>query len=209
MDVEEGPSGVESGSVDKEANGDEYEGMKELPKDERGGYVEDDESDIDLSDLDEGTSIAGLFGLAARQADNNGTLERLEPLLDKRKKVDEELDDSFNARDFPTYFSDGALGLAEERDRNSDNLVFSDSDDEDDAQDLGHLEYILKDGAPIWLTIREGRPGAIENLAGGAGGAEQRNGAGNCIVNPPVNDQADSAAPGQEANEEMEPNLDG
>lgn len=209
VDVEEGPSGVGSGSVDKETNGDEYEGMKELPKDEGGDYVEDDESDSDLSDLGEGTSIAGLFGLAARQAERNGALERPEPPPEKREKADKELDDDFDPRDFPTYFSDGALDHTEERDRNSDTLLFSDSDDDDDdAQDLGHLEHILRDGAPLGLRIREVRPGAVENLAGGAVGAEQQNGAGNGIANPPANDQGNPVAPVQEVNEEMEPNLD-
>jgi E3 ubiquitin-protein ligase MARCH6 len=207
--VEEGPSGIGSGGVDKETNGDEYEGLKELPKDERGDYVEDDESDSDLSDLGEGTSVAGLFGPAARQADNDGALEQPEPIPEKRERVDKESEDDFDPRDFPTYFSDRTLDLVEERDRNSDNLLFSDSDDDDDdAQDLGHLEHILRDGAPAGLRIREVRPGAVENLAGGDGGIGQQNGLGNGIVNPPGNDQLDPVAPIQEANEELEPNLD-
>ena len=209
VDVEEGPSGVGSGGVDKETNRDEYEGMKELPKDERGDYVEDDESDTDLSDLREGTSIVDLTRLAARQADTSGALERPEPIPERREGVDKEPDDDFDPKDFPAYFSDGTLDLIEERDRNSDNLPFSDSDDEDDdAQDLGHLEHILRDGAPVGLRIREVRPGAVENLAGGAGGIEPQNGVGNGIVDPPANDQADPVAPVQEVNEELEPNLD-
>jgi len=209
VDVGEGPSGVGNGGVDKETSHDEYEGMKELPKDEGGDYVEDDESDSDLSDLGEGTSTAGPFGLVERQANNNGAPERLGPLPERREKADKELEDDFDPRDFPAYFSDGTLDLIEERDRNSGNLLFSDSDDEDDdAQDLGHLEHILRDGAPVGLRIREVRPGAVENLAGAVGGVGQQNGAGNGIANPPANDQADPVAPAQEANEEMEINLD-
>jgi E3 ubiquitin-protein ligase MARCH6 len=196
VDVEEGPSGVGSGGVDKETNRDEYEGMKELPKDGGGDYVEDDESDTDLSDLGEGMST-------------NSALERPEPIPERREGADNEPEDDFDPKDFPTYFSDGTLDLIEERDRNSDNLPFSDSDDEDDdAQDLGHLEHILRDGAPVGLRIREVRPGAVENLAGGAGGVGQQNGVGNGIINPPANDQVDPVAPVQEANEELEPNLD-
>ena len=209
VDVGEGPSGVGSGGVDRETNDDEYEGMKELPKDEWGDYVEDDETDSDLSDLGEGTSIAGLFGLAARQANNDGTLERLDPVPERREGVVNEPEDDFDPRDFPTYFSDGTLDPTEGRDQNSDNLLLSDSDDEDDdAQDLGHLEHILRDGAPVGLRIREVHPGAVENLAGGVGGIGQQNGLGNGAVNPPGTDQADPVAPIQEANEEMEPNLD-
>ena len=210
VDVEEGPSGVGSGGVDKETNDKEYEGMKELPKDEKGEYVEDDESDSDLSDLGEGTSIAGLFGLAARQVDDDGgALERPETIPERRERADKESGDDFDPKDFPTYFSDGTLDLMEERDRNSDTLLFSDSDDDDDdAQDLGHLEHILRDGAPAGLRIREVRPGAVENLAGGVGGIGQQNVFGNGAVNPPGNDQVDPVAPIQEANEEMEPNLD-
>ena len=209
VDVGEGSSGVGSGGVDRETNDDEYEGMKELPKDEWGDYVEDDETDSDLSDLGEGTSIAGLFGLAARQANNHGTLERLDPIPERREGVVNEPEDDFDPRDFPTYFSDGTLDPTEGRDQNSDNLLLSDSDDEDDdAQDLGHLEHILRDGAPVGLRIREVRPGAVENMAGGVGGIGQQNGLGNGAVNPPGNDQADPVAPIQEANEEMEPNLD-
>ena len=209
VDVEEGPSGVGSGGVDKETNRDEYEGMKELPKDERGDYVEDDESDTDLSDFHEGTSIADLSRLAARHADTSSALEQPEPIPERREGVDKEPDDDFDPKDFPAYFSDGTLDPIEERDRNSDNLPFSDSDDEDDdAQDLGHLEHILRDGAPVGLRIREVRPGAVENLAGEAGGIEQQNGVGNGIANPPANDQADPVAPVQEVNEELEPNLD-
>jgi len=204
VDVDEGPSSVDGGM-----DHDGYEVMRELPKDERGDYVEDDESDTDLSDLGEGTSIAGLFGLAARHADNNDTLGRPEQAPERREKVDKEVEDDFDPKDFPTYFTDGTLDLIEEPDRHSDNLLFSDSDDEDDdAQDLGHLEHILRDGAPVGLRIREVRPGAVENLAGGIGGNGQQNGAGNGVVNPPVNDRADPAAPVQEVNEEMEPNLD-
>lgn len=209
VDVGEGPSGVGNGGVDKETNRDEYEGMKELPKDERGDYVEDDESDSDLSDLGEGTSIAELFGLPVRQTETNGAPERPEPIPEGRARIDRELEDDFDPRDFPTYFSDGTLDVVEERDRNSDNVVFSDSDDEDDdAQDLGHLEHILRDGAPVGLRIREVRPGAVENLVAGAGGLGQQNGVGNGVVNPPVNDQADPVPPAQEVNEEIEPNLD-
>jgi len=67
--------------------------------------------------------------------------------------VDKELEDDFDPRDFPAYFSDGTLDLIKKRDRNSGNLLFSDSDDEDDnTQDLGHLEHILRDGAPAGLS---------------------------------------------------------
>jgi E3 ubiquitin-protein ligase MARCH6 len=210
-DVKEGPSGFGSGSVDKETNHDEYEGMKELPKDERGRYVEDDESDtdFDFSDLGEGTSTAGLFGLAARQTDSNGTLKPPEPIPERRESVEKELEDDFDPRDFPTYFADGALDPIKERDRNSDNLFFSDSEDEDDdAQDLGHLDHMLGDGAPVGLRIREVHPGAAENLAEGAGGVGQQNGVGNGVVNPPANEQVGPLAPAQEVNEEVEPNLD-
>ena len=208
MDAEEGPNGVGSGGVDKETNRDEYEGMKELLEDEE-DYVEDDESYTDLSDLGEGTSIVDIFNRAARHANTNGALERPEPIPERREVVDKGPDDDFDLKDFPTYFSDGTLDLIEERDRNSDNLPLSDSDDEDDdAQDLGHLEHILRDGAPVGLRIREVRPGAVENLAGGAGGVGQQSGVGNGIVNPPANDQADPVAPVQEVNEELEPNLD-
>ena len=208
-DAEEGPSGTGNGGVDKETN-DEYEGKREMPRDAWGDYAEDDESDTDSSDLGEGTStsIAGFLGLAARQADTNGTLERTEPIPEKREGTDKGLEEDFDPRDFPTYFSDGNLDLIEERDRNSDNPLISDSDDEDDdAQDLGHLEHILRDGAPVGLRIREVRPGAVENLAG-VGGIGQQNGIVNGVVNPPGNDQVDPAAPAQEVNEEMEPNLD-
>jgi len=209
VDAEEGPSGTGSGGVDQETNGDEYEGKMELPRDEWGDYAEDDESDTDSSDLGEGTSIAGLLGLAARQGDSNGTLERPGPVPERREGAEKELEEDFDPRDFPTYFSDGTLDLIEEQDRNSDNPLVSDSDDEDDdAQDLGHLEHILRDGAPVGLRIREVRPGAVENLAGGVGGIGQQNGLVNGAVNPPGGDQADPAAPVQEANEEMEPNLD-
>jgi len=205
-DAEGVPNGTGSGGVDRETS-DEYEGKRELPRDEWGDYAEDDDSDTDSSDLGEGTSIAGLLGLAARQAEANGTLERTEPIPEKREGADKELED-FDPRDFPTYFSDGTLDLIEEHDHNSDNPLFSDSDDEDDdAQDLGHLEHILRDGAPVGLRIREVRPGAVENLAG-VGGIGQQNGPVNGVVNPPGNDQVDPAAPAQEANEEMEPNLD-
>ena len=44
----EGSSGVGSGIVDKGTNGDEYEGTKELPKDEGRGHVGDNQSDTDL-----------------------------------------------------------------------------------------------------------------------------------------------------------------
>ena len=209
VDVEEGPSGVGSGGVDKETNRDEYEGMKDLPKDEGGDYVEDDESDTDLSDLGEGKSIADLFRLPGRQTDTNGVPERPDPIPERREGVDKEPEDDFDPKDFPTYFSDGTLDLIEERDRNSDNLPFSDSDDEDDdAQDLGHLEHILRDGAPVGLRIREVRPGAVENLAGVGAAVGQQNGVGNGIVDPPANDQEDPVAPVQEVNEELEPNLD-
>ena len=206
-DAEEGSSGFGSGSVDKETNNEEYEGLKELPKDEGGSYVEDDESDTDfLSDLGEGPSIVGP---AARQADTNGVLERPEPIPERQERVGKEPEDDFDPKDFPTYFSDGTLDLVEERDRNSENLLFSDSEDEDDdAQDLGHLEHILRDGAPVGLRIREVRAGAVENLAGGAGGVGQQNGVGDGVVNPPANDPVDPVAPVQEVNEEMEPNLD-
>lgn len=208
VDVEEGPSGVGSGGVDKETSRDEYEGMKNLPKDEGGDYVEDDESDTDLSDLGESKSIADLFGSLGRQIDTNGVPERPGPVPERRERVDKEPEDDFDPKDFPTYFSDGTLDLIEERDRNSDNLPFSDSEDEDDdAQDLGHLEHILRDGAPVGLRIREVRPGAVENLAG-VGAVGQQNGVGNGIVDPPANDQADPVAPVQEVNEELEPNLD-
>ena len=209
LNAEEGPSGVGSGGVDKETNDDGYEGMKELPKDEWGDYVEDDESDSDLSDLGEGTSIARLLGLAARRAEDNGALGRPEPIPEKQERAGKELEDDFDPRDFPTYFSDGTLDLIGERDRNSDTLLFSDSDDEDDdAQDLGHLEHILRDGAPAGLRIREVHPGAVENLAPGNGGIGQQNGFGNGAVDPPGNDQVDPVAPVQEVNEEAEPNLD-
>ena len=205
-DSEEGSGGVGSGGVDRETNGDEYEGKRELPRDQWGNYAEDDDSDTESSDLGEGTSIAGLLGIAARQAEGNGAPERPE---DIPEGVDKELEEDFDPRDFPSYFSDGTLDLPEERDRNSDNPLFSDSEDEDDdAQDLGHLDHILRDGAPVGLRIREVRPGAVDNLAGGVGGAGQQNGVVNGVVNPPGNDQADPAAPVQEANEEMEPNLD-
>lgn len=195
--------------MDKETNRDGYEGMKELPKDERGDYVEDDGTDTDLSDLGGDASIAALFDLTARQADNNGALEPPEPIPERQKRPEKKLDDDFDPRDFPTYFSDGTLDLIEERDRNSDNPLLSDSEDEDDdAQDLGDLEHILRDGAPVGLRIREVRPGAIENLAGAAGGVGQQDGAGNGAANPPANDQADPVAPVQEANEEIEANLD-
>lgn len=194
--------------MDKEVDGDEYEGMRELPRDEWGDYVEDDESDTDLSDLGEGTSIAGPSSVVARQADSSGAGERPGPLPERLETVGKGLEDDFDPRDFPTYFSDGTLDPAEERDHNSDNVPFSDSDDEDDdAQDLGHLEHILRDGAPVGLRIREVRPGAVENL-GGVGGIGEQNGLGNGAVNPPGNDQADPVAPVQEVNEEMEPNLD-
>ena len=207
VDIGEGASGLGSGGVDKETNRDEYEGMKELPKDAGGNYVEDDESDF--SDLGVGTSTAGLFNLAALQAETNGPLELPQPIPEKQEKLDKKPDDDFDPRDFPTYFSDGTLDLIEERDRNSDNPLFSDSDDEDDdAQDLGDLEHILRDGAPVGLRIREVRPGAVENPAGGAGGVGQQDGAGNGIANPPANDQVDPVAPVQEANEEVEVNLD-
>lgn len=206
--VEEGTSGVGNGGVDKETNDVEYEGMKELPKDKWGDYVEDDETDTDLSDLGEGTSIAGLLGLTARQADENNAVERPEPVPERREGAAKEPEDDFDPRDFPTYFADGTLDLIEGRDHNSDNLLFSDSDDDDDdAQDLGHLEHILRDGAPVGLRIREVRPGAVENLAG-VGAIGQQNGLGNGAVNPPGNDQVDPVAPVQEVNEEMEPNLD-
>ena len=206
-DAEEGPSGIGNGGVGRETS-DEYEGKRELPRDEWGDYAEDDESNTDSSDLGEGTSFARLLALAARQADTNGTLERTEPIPEKQEGADKELEEDFDPRDFPTYFSDGTLDPVEERDRNSDNPLFSDSDDEDDdAQDLGHLEHILRDGAPVGLRIREVRPGAVENLAG-VGGIGQQNGLVNGVVNPPGNDQVDPVAPVQEVNEEMEPNLD-
>ena len=209
LDIEEGPSGVGNSGVDKGTNHDEHEGTKKLPKNEGGDDVEDDESDTDLSDLGEGTSVAGLLGLAGRQANTNGELEQPEPIPERRERVDREPEDDFDPRDFPSYFSDETGDPTEERDHNSDNLPPSDSDDEDDdAQDLGHLEHILRDGAPDGLRIREVRPGAVENLAGGAGGPGQQNGVGNGVVNPPVNDQVDPVAPVQEVNEEMEPNLD-
>jgi len=205
-DAEEGPSGTGNGGVDQETS-DEYEGKRELPRDKWGDYAEDDESDTDSSDLGEGTSFAGLLNLAARRADTNGTLERTEPIPEKPEGVDKESED-FDPKDFPTYFSDGTLDLIEERDRNSDNPLFSDSDDEDDdAQDLGHLEHILRDGAPVGLRIREVRPGAVGDLAG-VGDIGQQNGLVNGVVNPPGNDQIDPAAPVQEVNEELEPNLD-
>ena len=52
---------------------------------------------------------AAPFGLVARQADNNEVLEQIKPLPERREKANEELDDDLNARDFPTYFSDGTL----------------------------------------------------------------------------------------------------
>ena len=210
VDVGEGPSGVGSGGVDKETNDAAYEGMKELPKDEWGDYVEDDDSDTDLSDLGEGTSIAGLLDLVARQAGNKDVIEPPEPVPERQEGVvAKELEDDFDPRDFPTYFGDGTLDLMEGRDHNSDNLLFTDSDDDDDdAQDLGHLEHILRDGAPVGLRIREVRPGAVENLAGVGGAIGQQNGLGNGVANPPGNDQVDPVAPVQEVNEEMEPNLE-
>ena len=46
-----------------------------------------------------------------------------------------------------------------QRDRNSYEAVFSDSDDEDDdAQDLEYLEHMMRDGAPVGLWIREVLP---------------------------------------------------
>ena len=66
-----------------------------------------------------------------------------------------------------------------QRDRDSNDAAFSDSDDEDDdAQDLGYLEHVLRDGAPVRLWIREALPGPVENLAAGAGGVGQRTGLG-------------------------------
>jgi len=85
--------------------------MKELPKDEGGDYVEDDETDSDSSDLGEGTSAAGPFGLMERQADGGSAPGGLEPLPERREKVDKELEDDFDRRDFPAYFSDGTLDL--------------------------------------------------------------------------------------------------
>lgn len=207
--VESGQSGVGSGGKDKETNDDECEGTKELPKDEEGNYVEDDESDPDFSDLGEGTSIRGLFDLPALHAEVNGAPELPEPIPEGRETVEKRPDDDFDPRDFPTYFADGTLDPIKDRDRNSDNLFFSDSEDEDDdAQDLGHLDHMLRDGAPVGLRIREVRPVVAENLAGGIAGAGQQNGVGNGVVNPPVDDQVDPVAPAQEANEEMEPNMD-
>lgn len=209
----EGPGGLGSGSVDKTTNDDEYEKMEEPQGDERGDCPEDDESDTDLSDLGEGTSIGEFFSLAAHQDEKDGTLGIPEPIPERRERADKNVDkipeDDFDPRDFPMYFADGTLDPKEERDRNSDNLFISDSDEEDDdAQDLGHLDHILRDGAPVGLRIREIRPGVAENLAGGAGGVGQQNRVANGVVNPPANDQVDPVAPAQEANEEMEPNLD-
>ena len=207
VDVEEGPSDPGDGSVDGVVNYDMYERMKKLEE----HFADDDESDSDLSDLGEGTSTGGLFGLAANQGDGDSVLDLPKPVPETREKADkdveEKLEDDFDPSDFPTYFTDGTLDTTEERDRNSDNLFISDSDDEDDdAQDLGHLDHILRDGAPVGLRIREIRPGAAENLAGG--GVAQQNRVGNGIINPPVNDQVDPVAPAQEVNEEIEPNLD-
>ena len=209
IDVEEGPSGLKSESLDEAINHDRYEKFKN--RQDGGGYFpKDDESDTDLSDLGEGTSIGGL---AARQHVDDSALELSEPIPERRKGLDKEADrkteEDFDPRDIPIYFSDRTLDPKEERDRNSDTLFISDSDDEDeDAQDLGHLDHILRDGAPLGLRIREIRPGVAENLAEGAGGVGQQNRVENGIVNPPANDQVDPVAPAQEANEEMEPNLD-
>lgn len=208
VDIEEGPSGLGSGSVDGATNHDGYERVNL-----QGDRVEDGESDTDLSDLGAGTSISGPSDLAAHPDDNDGAPDLPEQIPERRERVgkgvDKKSEDDFDPNDFPTYFADGTLDPKEERDRNSDNLFISDSDDEDDdAQDLGHLDHILRDGAPVGLRIREIRPGAVENLAGGAGGAGQQNRAGNGIVNPPANDQVDPVAPAQEVNDELEPNLD-
>lgn len=204
VDVEEGPSGLGSGSVDRPTDRDGYERMKQL----QGDRVEEEGSDTDLSDFGEGTSasIGGLFDLD----DNDGVFDLPEPTPETRETVDEDtdkkLEDDFDPSDFPTYFADGTLD-PKELDRSSDNLLFSDSDDEDDdAQDLGDLDHILRDGAPVGLRIREVR--AADNLAGGAGGAGQQNRVANGILNPPANGQVDPVAPVQEANEEMEPILD-
>ena len=209
LDVEEGPTATGSGSTGTETNHDRHNGISKLLGDGKEGCVFDDESDTDLSDLGEGSSIDGLFGLAAHLDVNDSLPKPQEPIPERKEKAGKEPEDDFDPRDFPAYFADGTLDATEERDRNSDNLFISDSEDEDDdAQDLGHLDHILRDGAPAGLRIREVRPGPAENLAGGAGGAGQQNGVGNGAVNPPVNDQVDPVAPVQEANDDMEPNLD-
>lgn len=212
VDVEEGPSGLGSGSVNKETNHDGYEGTGKLLGGGKGAYVPDDESDTDFSDLGDGTSIDEPFGLAGHRDDAGGAPKLPEQIPGGREKADkkpEDDDNDFDPRDFPAYFADGTRDIKEERDRHSDHLFISDSEDEDDdAQDLGHLDHMLRDGAPVGLRIREVRPGAAENLAGEAGGAGQQNGVGNGAVNPPANDQVDPVAPVQEVNEEIEPNLD-
>lgn len=211
--VEEGHSGLGSGSADQPVNHNGHERVKKPQGGGKGNFSEDDESDTDLSDLGESASVGELFGPAAHQDDNYGVLELPESIPEMRerteKDVDKKAEDDFDPKDFPTYFADGTLDPKEERDRNSDNLFISDSDDEDDdAQDLGHLDHMLRDGAPLGLRIREIRPEVAENLAVGPGIVEQQNRAGNGIINPPVNDQIDPVPPVQEVNEEMEPGLD-
>lgn len=206
VDVEEGPSSLGNGNASREENHEEYK-TKEKPLDDgRGDPAVDDDSDTDFSDLGEGTSLGDPVDPVVPNIDNNVAIEPPEP-TPERQKVDREPEGDFDPRDFPTYFADGSLDLKVDRDRNSDNLFVSDSDDEDDdAQDLGHLDHILRDGAPVGLRIREVRP--AEGLAEMDGGVGQPNGDGNGVANPPVNDQVDPVAPVQEVNEEIEQNLD-
>lgn len=209
LDVEEGSSGLGTSSVDGPTDNDGYKRIKKSQE----GFPEDDVSDTDLSDLGEGTSIGGLSGLVGNQDDSDSVSDLQERIPEGRERddkyPDDMLEDDFDPSDFPSYFTDGTLDSKEERDRNSDNLFISDSDDEDDdAQDLGHLDHILRDGAPVGLRIREIRPGAAENLGEGAGGVGQQNRVGNGVVDPPQNDQMDPVMPAQEANDEVEPNLD-
>lgn len=144
--------------MDEETNYDEHERMREFLKDERGIYAED-ESDSDLSNPGEGTTIVEFLGSAACQADNNGTLERPEPIPERGEGVGMEPEDDSDLRDFQT---DGTLDLVEGPNKNSDNLLLSDSYDEDyDVQ-----------VAPAASRMREVHPGVVENTpgVGGTGG---------------------------------------
>jgi hypothetical protein len=110
LDVGEGPSGLGSGGGNKEADHGGYERMGKLLGGARGGYVPDDDSDTDFSDLGNGTSIDEPLGPVGHWNDNDGgskLLERIPIRWEKADKKPEDDGDEFDPGDFPAYFANG------------------------------------------------------------------------------------------------------
>jgi hypothetical protein len=110
LDVGEGPSGLGSGGGNKEADHDGYERTGKLLGGARGGYVPDDDSDTDFSDLGDGTGLDEPLGPVGRRDDNDGGPKFPERTPVGREKADKKPEDDgheFDPGDFPAYFANG------------------------------------------------------------------------------------------------------